>query len=325
MKKNPRVLITVDRDETNEMNKGSDTFASVVATFDAPIKLYRVMDGEELALVVKTGIIKGGLFATEDERKYGASWTSTLEGLVDWGRSWSRGKRLGKDLFVAEVNAHGCTFFHMNLIAQDQIPFDPAGERFQTFEVEAGHCDTGLGCSMTVPTKSATFYRPSKDGTELVPMTREELQAYVEKKPRAEVSLRDLGSGRHFGGTIRDESVVIGQDHEDKLWFAERRDGSKFLVGAKTRKQATEKAQEIIARGIDRHTIVRLNRVPERFNDVEEGQIWTSVVARQSGRKAKVREVGASYVVTTWLKKEEWESSTQRWSAMDFLKFFAFV
>lgn len=111
-----------------------------IGRFLSPIKLYRVFDGEELRRILDTGEIKGGDYSVSGERAYGAQRGSDKSQVAKWGEM-QRGKRLGHELFMAEINGQGKVFSHLSGADGQMQP----GE---TLSLDASFCSTGLGCSM---------------------------------------------------------------------------------------------------------------------------------------------------------------------------------
>lgn len=170
-----RTRIAIDRDATlNARNKyGSQ---ALVASFLDPITLLRVLDGEELVRAHDQGQLTGGVFSVPGERAHGACWATTpLEHLIAWGRGWQK-RRLGKDLFVAQIQGQGRTFYHED--AEDFFlsrPFNPKGSAEQVTLADPGACNPGLGCALAVPFKDAEILRISgKLGPGWPKVTREE-------------------------------------------------------------------------------------------------------------------------------------------------------
>jgi len=114
-----------------------------VGRFKSSIPLFRVMDGEELRQVWDTGDIKGGEYAVPGERAFGAQWGASLPEVAKWGDT-QRGKRLGHELFVAEIDGKGRVFAHLNG-ANGQLQPDSG-----TVDLDSSFCNTGLGCSTHV-------------------------------------------------------------------------------------------------------------------------------------------------------------------------------
>lgn len=290
MKRNPLKRIRYTPDE--------DLYSAV---WDEPATFYRVLDGRELVRIVQSGEISGGLFATPDERKYGASWAGSLEGLVDWGRSWQK-RRLGKDLFVAETEGYGRRFYHMEGLKSH--------EYFDTDE-----CNTGLGCSMIVPVNGARFYRVLRSG-KLVPFSWAEMFEYAEQHPLPPVALLSLGYDDSYSGTILGVSVFVGRDQYDKLWFVEDRNDRRFVAGGKTLKAAAESALlRISEEGPNPPGCVFLNPRPPGFERVAPNQVY-----RGRDGTFSVTKVGANYVygfLQTYYSK-----SYYTFSAKDFVREF---
>lgn len=287
MKPNAPISILIDRD----LSVSAD---GLVAKFLDDVTLFRVLDGEELCIASVSGMIEGGMFATRTERQHGASWAATsLRDVAGWGASWSEQKRLGKDLFVAEVSGRGRVFYR-ELSQKDAaaLDFDPAGAPSQEAWLDTDACNTGLGCSFMVSVKDAKIYRIQKSG-EPKPMSQADVEEYVRKHPLPEVALRPYsGAGNDwFAGVIRGRSVAIGKDQDDGLWRAENRKDQPFVLGAKTKKAAIEAAVRMIERGGYDGPPWRLNKVPADFERVAAGQTWR----RRDGTLLKIDRVGASY------------------------------
>jgi hypothetical protein len=135
------VKVKVDPEATQKGREQWGFKDMLVGEFASPIKLYRVFDGEELRKIVKGGEITGGGYSIAVERAYGASWGADKNEVVKWGES-QRGKRLGHELFMAEVNGQGRPFGHMHITNLDVT------EPTLTIPTEA--CSTGMGCSLRV-------------------------------------------------------------------------------------------------------------------------------------------------------------------------------
>src|SRR5450631_1617202 len=132
------VQIFVDRDETLKWRRhdgdGPKGEGAIVATFDSPISLYRIMDGDEIRRIYKSRKVLGGFFAVKGERAYGASWGENISQVIHWGNT-HRGHRLGKDLFLAKIYAYHKLFFHMN----PKVNWDP-NDPAQVFTMDATQC-----------------------------------------------------------------------------------------------------------------------------------------------------------------------------------------
>lgn len=308
---NPAINILVDRDMSIESD-------GLVAKFLDDVTLFRVMDGEELCIAAVSGTIEGGMFATRAERQHGASWAATsLKDVADWGSHWSKTKRLGNDLFVAEVSGRDRVFYR-ELAQADRaaLDFDPAGPAQQEAWLDTDQCNTGLGCSFMVSVKDAKIYRIPKSGDPKL-MGHAEVEEYVRKHPLPEVALRPYsGAGNEwFAGVIRGRSVAIGKDQDDGLWRAENRKDQPFVLGAKTKKAAVEAAIHMIERGGYDGPPWRLNKVPTGFERVAAGQTWR----RLDGTMLKVDRVGASYA-TGMAEGDLWGSGFRVVTAKDLMK-----
>lgn len=145
-----KVTIVLDFDEIKKTT-------AIVAKFLSPIKLYRVIDGEELMDIIKKGSIKGGEYSTPDERAYGAQWGANKEEVVKWGMM-QQGQRLGHELFLLEIEGNGKTFFNLNQPKRERSDSSPlhaihkayTSGNTEPFSIDASLCSTGLGCSVQV-------------------------------------------------------------------------------------------------------------------------------------------------------------------------------
>lgn len=120
-----------------------------IGRFKSPIKLYRVFDGEELREILDTGEIKGGDYSVPGERAFGAQWGADQAQVAKWGER-QRGKRLGHELFMAEIDGNGRVFSHLSGADGKMQP--GAG----TIDLDPTFCSTGLGCSVPIRTNSVT-------------------------------------------------------------------------------------------------------------------------------------------------------------------------
>jgi len=149
------VTVKVDPEGTQQ---GRDQWGfkdMLVGEFASPVKLYRVFDGEELRKIVKGGEIAGGGYSIAVERAYGASWGADKNEVVKWGEQ-QRGKRLGNELFMAEINGQGRPFSHMHIEGLD------VSQPTVTIPTEA--CSTGMGCSLRVKASDVDRWYVVEDG-----------------------------------------------------------------------------------------------------------------------------------------------------------------
>jgi len=153
-----KVTIVLDFDEIKKTG-------SIVAKFLSPIKLYRVIDGEELMNILKKGSIKGGEYSADIERAYGSQWGANKEEVIKWG-IWQQGQRLGHELFLLEIDGNGKTFFNMNSPNKDSaIQKAVEEESTEPFSIDASLCGTGLGCSVQVETSEVVKWYQIENGT----------------------------------------------------------------------------------------------------------------------------------------------------------------
>jgi hypothetical protein len=150
---------------------------AVIGKFRGSVKLYRVVDGEELRKILDTGVIKGGDFAAPSERRHGASWGTNRKEVVTWGEG-QRGKRLGHELFLMEIDGKGKRFFHM-AVPQAELPEydeDIPGSQFFETQIPVEVCNTGLGCSMEVDVRDVKQWFEVEPGGKLVKQTTQGLK-----------------------------------------------------------------------------------------------------------------------------------------------------
>jgi hypothetical protein len=147
-----------------------------VGRFLSDIPLYRVIDGEELRSILRSGKITGGSFSVPGERAYGAQWGADKEDVARWGEHW-RVNRLGHELFMIEINGKGRVFGHI----------DPDfGSEDNTFSVSTDFCNTGLGCSVAASVGDVQAWYRVEGGVALPSSVEElrELSKTVGTKPR---------------------------------------------------------------------------------------------------------------------------------------------
>lgn len=166
-----------------ETEKARERFGQGIALgrFKSPIKLYRVLDGEELREVLSTGEIKGGDYSVPGEREYGAQWGADKAQVSQWGER-QRGARLGHDLFVAEIEGNDRVFAHLTGGGGQMNP------GVGTIDLDLDLCSTGLGCSIPVQSNSVLNWYIVEDGAPRQ-VTVAELK---EMLPRVGIKTRDL-------------------------------------------------------------------------------------------------------------------------------------
>lgn len=138
-------------DEATEKARKRFGQGIAIGRFKSPIKLYRVFDGEELREILDTGEIKGGDYSVAAERAFGAQWGSDRTEVAKWGEG-QRGKRLGHELFLAEIDGNGRVFSHLSGAGDQMQP--GAG----TLDLDPSFCSTGLGCSIPITTNAVNSW-----------------------------------------------------------------------------------------------------------------------------------------------------------------------
>ena len=129
-----------------------------IGRFKSPIPLFRVFDGEELRRILDTGEIKGGDYSVPGERAFGAQWAGDKNEIAKWGER-QRGKRLGHELFMAEINGNGRVFAHLTGADGQMTP--EAG----TVSLDPSFCYGGLGCSVQVGLNDVSKWYVVEGGT----------------------------------------------------------------------------------------------------------------------------------------------------------------
>lgn len=291
------VRILVDRDATLALR--APHRECVVGTFDVSFGLYRILDGEELRRIVKTGRITGGTYSVPLERKYGASWGTDVSEVIAWGNG-QRGRRLGEDLFLAKIDALDKQFFHLH---GESISVDPEGPEQQPATFPLDRCNTGLGCSVIAATDEATFYSVNTAG-QMTLMAQADVQAYLAQKPEAPIELRRV-SPVYYSGSIHGVDVQVFQWQErdayrDTWQVTLRDDDDVILRGAPSFDAAVKKIAPVIKSGrYGKHYVVDLlpkktKELWERRNKFDEGaRRWSS--ADSSGMAERVMRRYAAY------------------------------
>ena len=152
--------------------------------FLTPIPLYRVFDGEELNRVLDTGEFTGGDYSVRAERDFGAQWGANLDEIIKWGE-WQRGKRLGHELFIAEIDGKGKPFAHLE---NPGGIYEPQSEEpTQEVTLDAEFCRTALGCSVAADMRHVKNWYMVEPGGKLRKVSRADLETMrktLGQKPR---------------------------------------------------------------------------------------------------------------------------------------------
>jgi hypothetical protein len=201
------IKITIDRDATNKARQQFPSMTDqIVGTFESPVKMYRIFDGEELSRILRTGRITGGTYSAKAERTHGASWGHNITEVIEIGNKL-RGKRYGDDLFLARLDAMGVRFHHLN----PKVPFDPNGPPHQSGVMEDSACCFGLGCSMIVGLEDVDLFVVHSNH-QMDPISTEEARNYVEKRPKKDVDLREINPQLYQGSIL---------DHDVRVWLTD--------------------------------------------------------------------------------------------------------
>lgn len=174
-----RVRVEVIRDETEKAIQRFGRGVAVARMLDS-VPMFRVMDGEELRSVFDTGEIKGGSYSVPAERAYGAQWGASLPEVAKWGNV-QRGKRLGHELFVAEIDGGGRVFAHMAGAGGTLLPDSGV------VSIDPSFCNTGLGCSFRVGLPQVVRWYSVDENGKPTPISKSELEEQVSQvglKPR---------------------------------------------------------------------------------------------------------------------------------------------
>lgn len=138
------VSVRVDIPATIAAKKRWPMFEGLlVGTFESQIALYRIFDGEELNRILASGKITGGNYAVKAERSLGASWAHDISAVIRFGNS-ARGKRLGKELYLAKIDGADHQFLHLG---PEGVSLDLQAEE-QIVKIPKQTCNLGLGCSV---------------------------------------------------------------------------------------------------------------------------------------------------------------------------------
>ena len=144
------IAIDITPDNYNEalsLRKKYTLFKNIgVATFLTTTFLWRVVDENELNIILKTKKITGGNYSVPAEKEFGASFSGSRNDVVEWGiRIKSNGRYVGK-LYIIGINAENKVFLNLNMVERLQE---------QGFEYKVGDLmvnsklgDVGLGYSV---------------------------------------------------------------------------------------------------------------------------------------------------------------------------------
>lgn len=228
------VRILIDRDATTKARQSAFQDC-VVGEFDSSFSLYRVLDGEELVRVLRSGKFSGGIFSVPAERAFGASWGSNISEVIQIGNEQLRGKRYGDDLFLAKLDAIGHRFFHLD----PKAIFDPNGPAVQEATIDSRVFNFQLGAALTAELHDVDLFvvHPSH---QIQAITIADAKEYVSKRPVKDVDLRAV-HGTLFAGTIFGVDVRVHQD--GKFWVVLLNDGKKIVADAPTKDDAIETAK----------------------------------------------------------------------------------
>lgn len=174
-----KVRVEVIKDETEKAIKRFGGGIAVARMLDS-VPMFRVMDGEELRSVFDSGEIKGGSYSVPAERAYGAQWGASLPEVAKWGNK-TRGRRLGHELFVAEIDGGGRVFAHLSGAGGKLLP--DSGE----VSIDPSFCNTGLGCSFRVGLPQVVRWYSVDENGKPTPISKSELEEQVSQvglKPR---------------------------------------------------------------------------------------------------------------------------------------------
>lgn len=221
------IPIQVDRGKTQEVRNTGHRRA-LVATFLGSVRLYRILDGEELDRIFKSGKVTGGTYSVKAERAFGAAWGSEPKALIKWGNSL-RGGRLGTQLYLAEMDARGKTFIHL----------DP-GVGLDATTVDPSKFNPGLGANVSdVSIQDIKLSVVSEQGN-VQPLTLAEAKARADQRSKKPVELRKVNS-QLYQGSILGVDIRIWQDKG--VWGAYTNDGRQIASRGKTPEDAIELAQ----------------------------------------------------------------------------------
>ena len=174
-----KVRVEVIKDETEKAIKRFGKGVAVARMLDS-VPMFRVMDGEELRSVFDSGEIKGGSYSVPAERAYGSQWGASLPEVAKWG-DVQRGKRLGHELFVAEIDGGGRVFAHLSGAGGKLLPDSGV------VSIDPSFCNTGLGCSFRVGLPQVVRWYSVDENGKPNPISKSELEERVGQvglKPR---------------------------------------------------------------------------------------------------------------------------------------------
>ena len=166
-----KVRVEVIKDETEKAIKRFGDGIAVARMLDS-VPMFRVMDGEELRSVFDSGEIKGGSYSVPAERAYGAQWGASLPEVAKWGDQ-QRGRRLGHELFVAEIDGGGRVFAHLSGAGGKLLPDSGV------VSIDPSFCYTGLGCSFRVGLPQVVRWYSVDENGKPTPISKSDLEEMV--------------------------------------------------------------------------------------------------------------------------------------------------
>lgn len=148
-KSHPMDIEITDRHfkSTMKMRDRYNTMGGGVARFRNSFPLYRIVDQNEMAVIARDGVIRGGRFSIDMEREHGASWGGDRSEVIQFGIRWKSSKRLEGRLFLLEIDARGKDFFHLTFF-KEYLKDDPFAGDQRRFKIPSSQCSVGLGCSL---------------------------------------------------------------------------------------------------------------------------------------------------------------------------------
>jgi len=259
------IRVEVIRDETEKAIQRFGKGVAVARMLD-PVPMFRVMDGEELRSVFDTGEIKGGSYAVPGERAFGSQWGTSLPEVAKWG-DVQRGKRLGHELFVAEIDGKGRVFSHLSG-ADGQLQPDSG-----IVSLDSKFCNTGLGCSFKVGLGDVRrWYLVDENGTSS-PISKRDLEGQVD-----EVGLTPRKVDLWMGWSI--SSPPYGKRIIKALQYIAIREEVRGLSRNLKFRREREREQELGISYNDDMDESKLSRLLFKWVGNEQGSWWYTSMAQ---------------------------------------------
>jgi len=158
LRKNPKSKnISMLVDETMDYRKRYGIKNAIVAIFNTPIQLFKVIDENEYRIITENGIVTEENW--EDPNKnYGTSWSEDLDEIIDYAINEKNIGKLVGQLYILSANGQNKKFIHLN--GYDRNPTKLLGTKNPNHYtvIWSKKCSTSLGCSIKFDLSDVIIY-----------------------------------------------------------------------------------------------------------------------------------------------------------------------